>query len=130
MFYEVIITAVAGLRLTELVGPPYPDRGDDVRLTCTFDTEGAKLYSVKWYKDENEFFRYMPDNWPQTQVFTLVGVELDVSLLLRLVCSEIISLETILCRKKYDSSKIMIKVIKTEINNLSLLTEVEFRDPS
>uniref|UniRef100_A0A1B6KMV3 Ig-like domain-containing protein n=1 Tax=Graphocephala atropunctata TaxID=36148 RepID=A0A1B6KMV3_9HEMI len=71
---------VAGLRLTELVGPRYPDRGENVKLTCNFDTDDANLYSVKWYKDENEFFRYMPDNRPQIQVFPLTGVMLDESL--------------------------------------------------
>ena len=32
--------------------------GHDARLSCEFDMEGGTLYSVKWYKDDNEFYRY------------------------------------------------------------------------
>ena len=30
-------------------------------MTCDFDLEGQALYSVKWYKNGQEFFRYMRD---------------------------------------------------------------------
>jgi hypothetical protein len=48
-------------------------------LSCEYDLEGGSLYSVKWYKDESEFFRYMPDYDPQNQAFHTPGVTLDVS---------------------------------------------------
>jgi len=57
----LIVEAVGGLKLTDLQGPSWPNRGDNAELQCQFDTEAAKLYSVKWYKDEFEFYRYMPD---------------------------------------------------------------------
>ncbi|XP_054271566.1 uncharacterized protein LOC128992153 [Macrosteles quadrilineatus] len=75
-----LLQAVASLRLKELTGPKFPDRGENVHLVCNFDTGDAKLYSVKWYKDENEFFRYMPDQRPPTQLFPLEGVLLEESL--------------------------------------------------
>ncbi|XP_046671215.1 uncharacterized protein LOC124361217 [Homalodisca vitripennis] len=46
---------VTSLRLTEVVVPPYVDIHEDITLCCRFDTDGEKLYSVKWYKDELEF---------------------------------------------------------------------------
>ncbi|PSN33156.1 hypothetical protein C0J52_26073 [Blattella germanica] len=51
----------------------------DARLECHFDLEGEALYSVKWYKDGNEFFRYVPRDHPPIQLFFLPGVSVDVS---------------------------------------------------
>lgn len=48
-------------------------------LSCNFDLGEGKLYSVKWYKDEFEFFRYMPEGNPQILTFPLNGVNLDLS---------------------------------------------------
>ncbi|XP_046671362.1 uncharacterized protein LOC124361353 [Homalodisca vitripennis] len=76
----VLLEAVGGLKLTELLGPRLADRGTSAKLSCNFDTENARLYSVKWYKDEYEFFRYMPDNHPHSQVFPRDGVTLDESM--------------------------------------------------
>jgi hypothetical protein len=50
-----------------------------VTLICEYDLESRKLYSVKWYKDECEFFRYMPDYETHGQAFPTPGITLDVS---------------------------------------------------
>ncbi len=68
-----------GLRLTDVQIPRHTDLHQAAILSCNFDLGQGKLYSVKWYKDEFEFFRYMPDNSPQIQTFPLDGVNLDVS---------------------------------------------------
>jgi hypothetical protein len=39
---------------------------------------GEALYSVKWYKDGYEFYRYVPRDQPPAQVFTLNGISVDV----------------------------------------------------
>ncbi|XP_054275151.1 uncharacterized protein LOC128994553 [Macrosteles quadrilineatus] len=75
----LLVKAVSGLRLSDLQGPSWPNRGDNAQLECKFDTEAAKLYSVKWYKDEFEFYRYMPDSHPSSQVFPVPGVSIDES---------------------------------------------------
>lgn len=59
--------------------PPVVDIHEHVTLSCHFDTDSEKLYSVKWYKDEFEFFRFMPGNSPRTLIFPRSGVTLDVS---------------------------------------------------
>ncbi|XP_042879159.1 cell adhesion molecule 2-like isoform X1 [Penaeus japonicus] len=59
--------------------PTWASRGDDVRLTCDYDLEGERLYSVKWYKAGREFYRYVPGDWPSQQAFSLHGVQVDVS---------------------------------------------------
>ncbi|PSN50512.1 hypothetical protein C0J52_14369 [Blattella germanica] len=53
-------------------------RDQDARLECHFDLEGEALYSVKWYKDGNEFFRFVPKDQPPIQLFTLPGVVVEV----------------------------------------------------
>ena len=32
----------------------------DVSLPCSYDLEDDILYSIKWYRDDKEFYRYLP----------------------------------------------------------------------
>lgn len=63
----------------ELRVPSHAVKNQSVKLECHFDLDGETLYSVKWYKDANEFYRYVPRDDPPAQVFTLPGVTVDVS---------------------------------------------------
>lgn len=45
------------LQLTEIVVPEVVDVRDTPTLSCSYDMGTHKLNSVKWYKDEREFFR-------------------------------------------------------------------------
>jgi hypothetical protein len=65
--------------MVSLKVPAATDIYSPVTLTCEYDLQDGKLYSVKWYKDESEFFRYTPDFKPQCQAFQATGVFLDVS---------------------------------------------------
>ena len=67
------------LRLTEVRIPNHVIRNNSVRLECHFDLNGEALYSVKWYKDGYEFYRYVPRDHPPAQVFDQNGVNVDVS---------------------------------------------------
>ncbi|XP_033607840.1 uncharacterized protein LOC111865754 isoform X2 [Cryptotermes secundus] len=67
-----------GLKLVSLKVPPAADIFQPVTLICEYDLESRKLYSIKWYKDECEFFRYMPDYEPQSQAFPTPGITLDL----------------------------------------------------
>ncbi|CAL4113766.1 unnamed protein product, partial [Meganyctiphanes norvegica] len=52
-----------GVRITSLSVPSVALEGDEVRLRCDYEesTEGgSRLYSLKWYKDGQEFYRYVP----------------------------------------------------------------------
>jgi hypothetical protein len=75
----VLVTDVNCLRLNEVRIPMHTVRDLNARLECHFDLEGEALYSVKWYKDGNEFFRYVPRDQPPAQLFPLPGVTVDVS---------------------------------------------------
>ena len=54
-------------------------RGETSRLTCDYDLEGDILYSVKWYKNGQEFFRYLPKGNPPLQFLNIDGITVDVS---------------------------------------------------
>ncbi|XP_039284268.1 uncharacterized protein LOC111056050 isoform X2 [Nilaparvata lugens] len=68
---------VNSLKLTTLHIEKHTVRGNNSLLECRFDLEGEALYSVKWYKDGHEFFRYIPKDYPSTQTFLLPGVKVD-----------------------------------------------------
>ena len=58
--------------------------GDKATLICQFDMEGDTLYSVKWYKNDHEFYRWVPNDRPKLQVFKTEGIQVDVSIYLAL----------------------------------------------
>lgn len=43
--------------------------------------EGETLYSVKWYKDNEEFYRYVPKANPPQHSYRVDGIKVDVSIL-------------------------------------------------
>ncbi|KAG8314892.1 hypothetical protein J6590_082506 [Homalodisca vitripennis] len=52
--------------------------GSTASLLCLYDLEGDQLYTVKWYKGRQEFFRYVLKELPHTRVFALPGINVDV----------------------------------------------------
>ncbi|PRD34039.1 UNVERIFIED_CONTAM: hypothetical protein NCL1_15819 [Trichonephila clavipes] len=53
--------------------------GESVELTCSYELDNEQLYSVKWYKNDVEFYRYVPNDWPPGQFLPLPGIRVDVS---------------------------------------------------
>ncbi|XP_071519966.1 uncharacterized protein [Panulirus ornatus] len=45
------------LQLRGIEVPVYKFRGEDAQLECLYDRGTDPLYSVKWYKDDMEFYR-------------------------------------------------------------------------
>jgi hypothetical protein len=39
--------------------------------------EGDKLYSIKWYRNGHEFYRYIPSDRPKTTIFDGNGIKVD-----------------------------------------------------
>ncbi|KAG8280206.1 hypothetical protein J6590_075652, partial [Homalodisca vitripennis] len=52
--------------------------GSTASLLCLYDLEGDQLYTVKWYKGRQEFFRYVLKELPHTRVFALPGINVDI----------------------------------------------------
>ncbi|XP_076303078.1 uncharacterized protein LOC143221541 [Lasioglossum baleicum] len=70
----------ASIKLLRLDVPSIADpRWEKVILRCEYDLSGEDLYSVKWYKDGAEFFRFMPGSRPPGRDFPVDGVYVDVN---------------------------------------------------
>lgn len=72
-----LLSGSGAIRLTEESIPSHAIRGDRVELVCNYDMEGDKLYSVKWYRNGQEFYRYIPTDTPDTTVFPYKGIDVD-----------------------------------------------------
>ncbi|XP_043260539.1 basal cell adhesion molecule-like [Colletes gigas] len=68
---------VAGLKLIRINVPPYTLRGKSALLECRYDLETDKLYSITWYKDHEEFYRYVPGGEPTKHSYRVEGVKVD-----------------------------------------------------
>ncbi|XP_015789407.1 cell adhesion molecule 3-like isoform X3 [Tetranychus urticae] len=54
--------------------------GEAVELTCSYELEpDLKLYSVKWYKDGVEFYRYVPNDYPAAQTLPIEGIKVELA---------------------------------------------------
>lgn len=72
----------AAIRMLMMDVPSPTNQGESVELICSYQLDEDKLYSVKWYKDDVEFYRYVPNDWPPGQFLPLQGVKVDVSVFL------------------------------------------------
>ncbi|KAG1680255.1 hypothetical protein GQR58_012485 [Nymphon striatum] len=69
-FYILFIaqpTGVNMITLGKLTVPAMVVAGQQFDIDCKFDMKGMKLYALRWYKDNQEFYRYIPKQLPQTK---------------------------------------------------------------
>lgn len=60
--------------------PALVQRGSNFWLACQAQLDpGDQLYSVKWYKDNQEFHRALTEAQPEQQSFGLPGLNVLVS---------------------------------------------------
>ena len=52
--------------------------GEDAELLCKFSSN-EKIYSIKWWKNNEQFYQYVPRNSPAQMVFDVSGLTVDVS---------------------------------------------------
>uniref|UniRef100_T1KR91 Ig-like domain-containing protein n=1 Tax=Tetranychus urticae TaxID=32264 RepID=T1KR91_TETUR len=72
----------SSIRISMLDVPSPTILGEAVELTCSYELEpDLKLYSVKWYKDGVEFYRYVPNDYPAAQTLPIEGIKVEVSCL-------------------------------------------------
>lgn len=67
------------LKLHRVYIPHYKLSGQDAVLECEFELGRDRLYAVKWYKDNEEFFRYVPRFSPPIYTHPVDGANVDVS---------------------------------------------------
>lgn len=68
-----------GIKITRFEVPSLVVPGDSAVLTCFYDLGREKLYSVKWFKDQIEFFRFFPSLSPQYMAFPAPGLDTDLT---------------------------------------------------
>ncbi|XP_030383336.1 uncharacterized protein LOC115630808 isoform X4 [Scaptodrosophila lebanonensis] len=68
----------SSLTMTEVKIPNHIMRLKSALLGCRYSLDGESLYSVKWYKDGHEIYRYVPRDKPPGQAFPLPGVNIDL----------------------------------------------------
>lgn len=56
-YFFISVNGSTGLRLTSMTAPVVADLREIMELDCHFDMGNEELYAVKWYKDDQEFFR-------------------------------------------------------------------------
>lgn len=45
-----------------------------------------EIYAIKWYKDDEEFYRFLPNAQPKVSIYETNGIQLDVSYNTKLSC--------------------------------------------
>ncbi|KAJ8919874.1 hypothetical protein NQ315_006403 [Exocentrus adspersus] len=72
-------TGAAGLKWVRVNVPQYRVPGETAQLQCDYDLGDDALYAVKWYKDHEEFYRFVPKARPQEHAYEVEGVHVDMS---------------------------------------------------
>ncbi|CAM1311577.1 Uncharacterised protein g5741 [Pycnogonum litorale] len=89
IFHRLILTSciltvdVFALKIFEIKIPPEVFAGKDVRMQCLYQMGKPLLYSLRWFKDDVEFYSYMPKEHPKVKTFPVLGVNLDDELSFR-----------------------------------------------
>lgn len=91
---SAITTPSNGLRWVRVNLPPYRKPGETAQLHCDYDLGNDTLYAVKWYKDDEEFYRYVAKERPPASSHNVDGVSVDV----RESNSKLVSLRSVTLR--------------------------------
>ncbi|KAM3959943.1 LOW QUALITY PROTEIN: uncharacterized protein ACR2FA_005963 [Aphomia sociella] len=77
LLFITLIYEAGGLRTTELrIAPHVVQRGRNVTMECVYQSHDYGIYSVKWYKGVQEFYRF-PLEAPTTRVMPVNGIKVD-----------------------------------------------------
>lgn len=77
--FVTAIGAPGGLKWVRVNIPQFRVPGETAQLQCDYDLGNDTLYAVKWYKEHEEFYRYVPKSRPPKTSYKLEGVHVDVS---------------------------------------------------
>ncbi|KAG5894769.1 hypothetical protein JTB14_005205 [Gonioctena quinquepunctata] len=68
-----------GLKWVRVNIPQYRVPGETAMLQCDYDLGNDTLYAVKWYKDNEEFYKFVPKARPQASWYQVEGVHIDMT---------------------------------------------------
>ncbi|XP_076629889.1 uncharacterized protein LOC143346040 [Colletes latitarsis] len=75
----LIVGGATGLKDLTINVPAVVRSGDTVTLSCHYDLEGLPLYTIQWFLDGTEFYRYLPERDPPYSTFDVDGIHVNVS---------------------------------------------------
>ncbi|XP_077290982.1 uncharacterized protein LOC143914591 [Arctopsyche grandis] len=75
----ILFGSISCLKIVGVAVPTLADLRQPASLVCSYDTGQDDLYSVKWYKDDHEFYRYTPGHTPSVITFPLTGASVEKS---------------------------------------------------
>ncbi|XP_030760041.1 uncharacterized protein LOC115885309 [Sitophilus oryzae] len=78
-FLKAVTSAAGGLKWVRVNVPQYRVPGEVAQLQCDYDLGNDTLYSVKWYKEHEEFYRFVPKASPPANSYKVEGVHVDMS---------------------------------------------------
>ncbi|XP_043481542.1 uncharacterized protein LOC122510743 isoform X2 [Leptopilina heterotoma] len=70
---------VLALKDLKLMVPGTVRSGDAVWLTCDYDLQGKLLYTVKWYLNDAEFYRYSPKRNPPGLALSVKDIKVNLT---------------------------------------------------
>ncbi|KAI1284978.1 hypothetical protein HDE_12449 [Halotydeus destructor] len=76
----LLIAEIFSLRLTNIHVPHKTSVGYTYWLNCSYDLERNQLYSIKWYKDDDEIYRFLPSSNPSKAKYDVLGLNIDLEL--------------------------------------------------
>lgn len=77
--YYTVFSEISGIRLTKLVVPEFVYWNRPAKLECQYDLQDdEKLYTVQWYKDNDEFYRFEKSG-PRQVTYPIDEIQVDVS---------------------------------------------------
>jgi len=79
--FFLLFAGATGLKDLTINVPSMVRSGDTVTLSCHYDLEGLHLYSIQWFFNDHEFYRFIPDRKPPPSysIFNVTGIKVNVS---------------------------------------------------
>ncbi|XP_012223056.1 cell adhesion molecule 2 [Linepithema humile] len=75
----LIVGGATGLKDLTINVPAKVRSGDTVTLSCHYDLEGLPLYNVQWFLNDNQFYRYSPENPKPYSIYDVAGIQVNIS---------------------------------------------------
>ncbi|XP_042232487.1 uncharacterized protein LOC121873200 [Homarus americanus] len=74
LLVTILLQAATTIRVERVVVPPVVLAGRRVKLECQYKEEGDKLYSLKWWRNDDQFYQFIP---PDRKHFKVPGVTVN-----------------------------------------------------
>ncbi|XP_063850792.1 junctional adhesion molecule 2A-like [Scylla paramamosain] len=72
----LLLHAATSIKVEKVEVPRVVRAGESARLECLYQEDGDKLYSLKWWRGDDQFYQYVP---PSRNAFPVNGVAVNLS---------------------------------------------------